>query len=300
MLNSADIAGRVIGIYETANQRTSGWLAVLVRASLNFSRNRASFAAAGISFYSIFSFLPLLIFLFNMLNTFFDLSTINQVLQGWLSASLPPYFASIIEWIQSLVTARGSINLIGLISFLWAASGLFNALIVHISLAWGVDQVHSFVRNRITALVLVTSLATLFVFLLILLLLVKLVLGLFLEFWVGVGLRILPFLIQSLLIFLLYKVSPSTPVNSKAAFVGCIAASITIELFTAVYYWYLSQWSYYEVLYGSIGVLIGLFFWIYLSNWIVLFCAYLTEAIQARRDNQVPSRFYEPLNFTIG
>ena len=64
--------------------------------------------------------------------------------------------------------------------------------------------------------------------------------------------------------------------------------------------WYLnSEWTSYKSLYGSLGAIIGLLFWVYLSNLIIYFGAYLTEAIQTRWESENPAKIHELITFEL-
>jgi len=296
----AKYVDKVIQIYERVNQRSSGHLAVLVRASLNFSRRRASQAAAGITYYSIFSIFPLLVFMLTALSPLVELPIVQNALRDWLATAFPVSLESLLDEVNALLTTQGSVNLIALIGFLWAASGMFNSMLVAINYAWGIDTTRSRLQSRLIALALVTALAVIVVLLLILIWLIKLVASLVLTFWDSVGILSLPLLIQVLLIYALYRFGPTTSVRNRAALIGALTATLAIELTTWGFTWYLnSEWSSYESLYGSLGAIIGLLFWVFLSNLIVLFGAYLTEAIQTRWESENPAEFREPLNFEL-
>lgn len=294
----AQYIDKLIQFYERLNRRSSGRLAVLVRASLSFSRKRASVSAAGISFFSIFSVFPLLVFTITALNPFIHLPIVQDALRTWLATAFPVSLVSLIDEVNALLTAHGSFTLIAMIGFLWAASGMFNTMLLDINYAWGIDTTRSKLQSRTIALVLVTTLAVIVVLSLFFLWLLRLFAGLFLTFWESVGTLSLPLFMQVLIIFGLYKFGPATHVKGKAALISTLAVTLAIELVTWGYTWYLnSEWTSYEFLYGSLGAIIGLLFWVYLSNLIVLFGAYLTEAIQTRWESENPSEFREPITF---
>ncbi len=283
-------------LYERLNQRTSGWVAVLARAGLNFSHNRASLTAAAISFFTIFSVFPLLVFMISLLNSFADQPTILNALHSLLSNSFPVSLEDLWNQVNSLVSSNDSINIIALIGFLWAASGMFNILLISINYAWGIDNIRSRLQSRVIALAIVTFFAVIFAILLIIVSFIKLVMRLLLPLSESIFLLILPMLIQFLIIFILYKIGPATNVKSKSAVVGAITASLSLEILTSGFSWYLnSDWSTYNVLYGSLGAIIGLLFWVYLSSLIILFCAYLSEASQTRWNSEHPAQFRVPL-----
>ena len=66
----------------------------------------------------------------------------------------------------------------------------------------------------------------------------------------------------------------------RPALGAALLASVAWELARRGFVWYLgSGWASYDVAYGSLGVVVALLFWIYLSGWIVLFGAHLCAAM---------------------
>jgi membrane protein len=70
-----------------------------------------------------------------------------------------------------------------------------------------------------------------------------------------------------------------------AAFWGALVAAVAWELVTDAFTWVLSSGLiHYELVYGSLGAIIALLFWIYLISWILLYGAYLTAAIDESKE----------------
>jgi len=71
---------------------------------------------------------------------------------------------------------------------------------------------------------------------------------------------------------------------------AALAAALAWELSTNGFTWLLSSGLvHYELVYGSLGAIIALLFWIYLISWILLFGAYLTAAIDEPAEYQPAS-----------
>jgi len=97
----------------------------------------------------------------------------------------------------------------------------------------------------------------------------------------------LPYLLRFFIIWLLYVVIPVRRVNGWAAFISALVASLAWRLATSGFAWYLtSGLAKYDLVYGSLGAIIAFLTWIFLSAWILLYGAYLMEAI----DYQLASR----------
>ncbi|MBN1217784.1 MAG: YihY/virulence factor BrkB family protein [Anaerolineae bacterium] len=76
---------------------------------------------------------------------------------------------------------------------------------------------------------------------------------------------------------------PNAQVSALAAFWGALVATTGWELATTGFIFSLSSGlARYELVYGSLGTIVGLMFWIYLDGLVTLFGAYLTATITQR------------------
>ena len=325
--------------YISANRRTCGWISVFMRAWNRFNLNHANESTAGIAFFSIISVIPLLVFVIFTVSALITSSVILKSVENFLTSAFPVSLAGLMNVIYPLTGENDSLDLIAILGFLWVASNMFNFILYSVNRSWNSRSSRGFVKNRLLALAFVTGLAVLVVLLFILLFYIRLIAGLLPGIGNRMITLILPLLIQTSLIFgspgfavkkagfwgvsvhthtytpksgypprkfpknlifLIYKFGPATTVNTRAVLMGAILATIAIEIITRSFTWYLnSRWSTYTTFYGPLGALIGLLFWVFLSDWILLFGSYLSEAIHKRWDSDRPNEFFEPLVFSI-
>jgi membrane protein len=267
------------------NHRTNGWLAALVRAFSRFGENLASTTAAGMSFFAIFSFFPLLVFLVMATGSIISQPSIDAVLRNYLATAFPIPLEPLLDEANKMLESSESLGLIALIGFMWASSSVFNAFMVGVNRAWGRGGIRIMIRSRLAALVLVTSFAIVLVLFTIVVTLFKLAAGLLLPFWQQILVVLVPSIVQILIIYLLYRWGPATrsTTHARAALLGAIFTVLALEITAKIYTWYLqSGWASYEAIYGSLGAIIGLLFWVYISSSILLFGAYLAETIDFR------------------
>ena len=287
---------KVRGLYNKLDDLSGRRLAVIARAIQRFDRNRGPEAAATISYYTIFSIFPLLIFTITALSYFIDPKVVIEKLTD-LTKGLPISPEAIISQVEQVLQARTTFNLIGLVGFLWAGSGAFTSLATNLDRAWKKVRYRNVIQQRLIAITMVVLLA-MFMFLSIiyatlidLSLLVKLLAldhipwlqsllqGAYSRFW--------PYIVRFALLWLLYRLIPSAHVNGWAAFWGALVASFAWGLATSGFSWFLSSgMARYDLIYGSLGAIIAFLTWVYLSAWIILFGAYLTEAIEYRQASQ--------------
>lgn len=78
--------------------------------------------------------------------------------------------------------------------------------------------------------------------------------------------------ISTLIIILvnLYKYTPNKKIKTKDVIPGSIIATLVWLFISFFYSYYTNNYSNYEVVYGSIGGIIVLITWLYLSSWSIL------------------------------
>jgi membrane protein len=277
-------------LYDRLNRLSGGSLGVVAGAFQNFNDARGSEAAASMAYYAFFSLFPLLLVLIVAGSFVLQRRVVQQQIMGVVSQVLPVSQQIIQNNIQQVLKLRGTVGIVGVVSLLWSASGIFTTLADHIERAWSGTHLRGFVGQRLIALGIVISLMGL----LILSVALNAVLGLLSRFSVPLGGNIsvyttplwtilaalLPLLLRIIMFWGLYRLVPTAHVRWSAALVGAIVAGVGWQLITAGFSWYLnSGLARYDLVYGSLGTIVALMFWIYLSGWIILFGAHLSAAI---------------------
>ncbi len=83
-----------------------------------------------------------------------------------------------------------------------------------------------------------------------------------------------------LLFLALYRWVPATKPSWRAVLWGSGVTAVAWELAKAAFSWFVgSGLSTYNLVYGSLGSVVALIFWVYLSASVALFGAHLTAAI---------------------
>ena len=272
-----DILGGFRSFQETAKQ---------------FTAARAPEAAAGIAYYALFSLFPLLLVFISIGSYILK----EQVIRDQLMAFIPEFFPiaqeEIFSSIETVLSSRGTVTAIGMVGLLWSATSVFYLLSLNINRAWTNANQRSFFRRRLLALAIVI----LFVALLLSLILVNQVLQIIIRYkptwldsifftsntWQNLSHAIF-FFLKLAVLFLLYWWIPNTHVHKRAALWGAVFSSIFLDVTRLVFYQLIRLgWIRYELVYGSIGVVITFLLWVYLMSWIVLFGAHLSARIDEK------------------
>ena len=284
------IRDRLQALVSRLNRATGGVLGVVHDAFASFGAARASQAAAGMAYYTLLSLFPLALFLVSLGSLFLKQQSAYAQVMDYLSNAIPVSRALINQNLEQVIEARGPVGLAGLIGSIWSASGAFAILAKNLNLAWQRSAKRGFVRERLLALGMIMVLAAL----LLLSVLSTTIIGLLAraniplvsQIVAGEGLlwriasRALSSAIAFVLFLALYRWVPSGRPPWRWTAVGALFAAIAWEAAINLFAWYASSGlASYAVIYGSLGSVVVLLIWIYLSAWITLFGAHLSAAI---------------------
>jgi membrane protein len=282
-------------VYQGVNRVSGGRLDILKNAITTFTEARASHAAAALAYYAIFSLFPLMLVFIAVGSFFLDSYQVYQSVTQLVQETFPVSPSLINENLRQVLDTRGTIGLIGLVTLLWSASGVFTNLAYHINLAWSGAARRNFLRIRLVGLSMIGGLTVL----LVLFLLAGWIISLIPFFNVDAASspllslwRLISKLGSWLVIFFLYLALyhwvPTVKVDGMATFWAALIASIGWKLATACYSWYLrSGLDQYQLIYGSVGAIVALLFLIFLISTITLFCAHLCAAIDLWKKDKV-------------
>lgn len=262
---------------------------IVVSVGKRIGKERVAQSAAGMAYYGFFSLFPLLLILVTFGGAFLQSKEAqSQVLQGMIRFF--PLSGDLIQQnIEQVLSARGSIRLLGAVALAWSGSGAFAILARNINAAWPNTDRRPFVKRRLMALLI----------LVVMIMMMTLILGanLLARFLpaeingaaqVLVQMRYFSHFVGWLLLFIilltLYRWIPNTKVAWNQGAWGALIASLAAEIATLAFTWYLrSGFAKYSLVYGSLGAVAVLLFWIYLLSFVVLFGAYLSAEIAMHR-----------------
>lgn len=278
-------------VYRNLNDRTGGILQILRRTLENFSGDRSSQAAAGLAFYVFFSLFPLLLVLVAVASSFLREEAAFRQAVNFVSQAIPVSRSLIERNLETALERRTTVGSIGFVSALWSATNAFATLTQHINRAWKQAQAPGFFKKRLLGLAMVG--------ILVLLLLLSMIATTALQFiptsielpfgeinlfsqtvWQIVTRLTTPVLTMLLLVNL-YRWVPDTDVQWKPALWAGGVVTVGWEVIRIGFTSFLSSGVLrYDLVYGSLAAVVALQFWIYLGATILLFGAYLCEAIQ--------------------
>jgi membrane protein len=276
--------------YKKTDKFSGGVLSIIQSAFQRFSKERGSEAAASLAYFAFFSIFPMLL-VFIVIGSFFvDRSVVQDQLVNLLLGIVPGVESVIIENINRVLRLRGAMTLVAIISLIWSATSVFNILAKNLNRAFPRASVPSFLKGRFMGFLMFLGLGVLMLLSVAsstlsgLIPVINIPLdgrALHETFIWQIGAFLVPVGINLLMFWALYYWVPRTKVSRKASFIGGLIAGVAWELLNNIFTWYLSSGlSRYRLVYGSVGSIVALLFWIYLTGMITLLGAHLTASIQ--------------------
>ncbi|MFP5228401.1 MAG: YihY/virulence factor BrkB family protein [Acidobacteriota bacterium] len=256
-------------------------------------RTRAFDVAAGLAFWSMLSMVPLLIAVASLLAMMRIPALLPQLLSV-MAMLVPSDALAMVERMMGglLEPHRGMLSF-GIVSYIWSTTSGFTALITALNLAYDVAAPRSWVRDRLQALILTfTSGGLLTVSLLALI--AGPHFGHFLVEFVPMPPpfeRLWP-LIRVTTVFvtlvvaleLVYFLAPNRQQRFTSTLPGAVVAIALWFAGSAGLAFYLNHLAHYSRLYGGMGAVIGLMFWVYITALAILIGAELNAEVAKRRD----------------
>lgn len=234
--------------------------------------------SAQLSYYFLLSLFPLLIVLFTLL-PYFPIP--HQDMLGVIRDFAPVEAMDLIEKnVNNIMDQRnGGLLSFGIIGTIWSASNGINAIVKAFNKAYNVKESRSFIVSR--------GMAILLTFGMILVLILAIVLpvfgrqiGLFLFSQLGYTTEFikvwntLSWLVSAIILFLiftgLYWIAPNVKLKCRSAFPGAVFATVGWIISSIGLTFYVGNISNYSLTYGSIGAIIVLMIWLYISAFIII------------------------------
>jgi membrane protein len=279
--------------FSKANKKSFGFLGILRYAVERFSALRGVEGSASIAFFTIFGLPPLLIVLVSVASYYLEIPDIQEQIIQAVREILPIPPDLIIEFLEGVLNQRGAVGIIGLIGLAWAGSGVLMSLTANINRAWPTAKIRNVVENRLIAFLMIGM----FILFIAVSSILSTVAAFFSQFDipevdfsapVGMITDIIFFALRFALFLALYFFVPKTKVKKRAAFWAAVFASVAWEVTAYGFNWYFqSGLANYNFLYGSLGTLVALMFWIYLNCLILVFGAYFSAAIINSNNNTI-------------
>jgi YihY family inner membrane protein len=245
--------------------------------------------SASIAYYSLLALFPLLLLLLAVSGLFIRRYELYGRLALVVGHYLPVKADFIMRELVGISRAYGRVSILSILLLLWSSSGVFLPIERALNRAWEVEKQRSWWRRRLLAL----EMAGIFGFLALfstLLVGTRRYTHAWLRAWVASSvLPLVEFSYRALfvaatfgitlcLFLVLFERLPNRPMAFRQAFPGALLTALLWEATRALFTHLLPFLNYRQV-YGSIGVVVALMTWVYISSAIMLFGAQVSSSL---------------------
>ena len=276
-----------------------GWRDILWRTYAEMQSDRLLSIAGGVAFFILLAIFPAITALVSAYGLYFDASTITNNL-SLLADIVPANVLSIVHEQAQRIAANSGRTLslgivVGILVSLWSAMSGVKAMIDALNVIYEQQEGRNFFKLSLVALVFTLGGFATFLLAIAGVIVLPLVLA---PIGLGSAAGTLtrfgrwPVLLLVLLIGLavLYRYGPyRRAARWQWVSVGSVFAAVTWIIASYLFSWYLASFANYNATYGSLGAVVGLMMWLWISTIVVLLGAELNAEIehQTARDSTV-------------
>ncbi len=259
----------------------------------NFRNNGDANQAAAIAFYAILSAIPLFILTLLLAGlTFGSNPEMQERLIGMVREFHPYFSENILTQIGGVEQKKQLLGWVGIISLVWSSAMIFNALAKALDVIFRSRTHRNYILSKLLAIGMIplgwavgaASVA------------ITYIAAMVSEYplvaeggWLGAAVvhnvlfgYMIPYLLMVAFFTFVYKVIPTGKVGLGAALAGSALFSALMETAKHLFTWYVSHYTRYDVIYGSLQTIVILVIWVFYVSLILLFCAELVASYQRR------------------
>lgn len=251
---------------------------------LDVTRKDIASLAAVVCFYGLFSMFPLLLLILYSLSFLAP----NDLVEHALVQSVRPFFPAlpdakkfIADNITRLAGLGAKVTLFSLFSLLWSATSAFIALQQALDVIFEVKIPRSYFSRRMVGFAM-------FALLLLVMMVTSIALAMFpatfshSAFWRISIFHHLPYLSITNFLFpfvlfvtcvLLYRMLPTHNAPLRPLLIGAFVATVLLDIARQMFVWYAESFVRYEMVYGTLAILMIIVLWMYVASTLALFGA---------------------------
>ena len=263
---------------------------LVYRTVQEMKNDDATHMAAGVAYYAILSLFPLTIAILAVFSPLLPSDTLRNALIDFLQEYLPGASGALEESFQSpSVGVGGALGVVSVLGLLWSASAIFGAVSKAVNRAWDIHQDRPFYIDKARHVGMAVSVGFLFFLSFSTTTLLQFVD----TFAAGNGsdgvmrtldhdtvnkvARVLPFLFSLGIFLMIYKFVPNTVTHWRYIWPGALLAAFAFEVSKGFFVFYLDHFANFEAVYGSLGSVVVLLLWTYVSSLTLIIGAEFTS-----------------------
>lgn len=262
---------------------------VLEQSFVKFFNEDSLAVSASIAYHSLLSIFPFLLLLITVSGFLMTQEVLAARLATIFDRFLPVRADFIFRNILGVNQVYSKVGGVSLLLLLWSSSGIFLPLEKALNRAWQVEKERSWVQRHVLAVEMALVIGIIFF-------LSSMVVGVnvYVHNWVRIGSKLFPSLLVALayhatviavtfslsltMFVVLFKVLPNRHMKFRHVLPSALMTAIFWEAARSLFTLLLPSFNYRQV-YGSIGVVVALMTWIYISSAVTLFGAQVSHTL---------------------
>jgi len=224
----------------------------------SFFNDDTTYYAASLSFFTIFSILPIIALLIAIISSFQEFESYIEIFINYIFDVInPTHSADIVEALKNYISNSNKLGWLGIIYMLFVFIMFFK------DYEYIVNKIHKSKRKSIHFSFIFYSLY------LVMLPIIYAALNVVMAFYDNNLLNnLFSYLFGWLIFYSLFKYSVNRHIEDKAALISSLVTLITLSITKNLFVYYVIYNKTYTTIYGSLATLLFTFFWIYIS-WII-------------------------------
>ncbi|WP_281974358.1 YihY/virulence factor BrkB family protein [Halobacillus litoralis] len=255
-----------------------------------FQKDNVPLLGAAQAYYYLLSIVPMLILLLSIIPYLnIDAETAIQAMGNVIPSDTAEVFRENIVGVVE--QPNGGLLTLGILGTLWSASNGINAFIQSANEAYNVEETRSFIKVRLLSIVLTLGMIIAIVVALVLPVFGQVLIDMInLPEQTAILFQILRWAISvaviGLVLMALYHFAPNKNIPFKHILPGAIITAVLWQLISLAFSFYVSNFGSYSATYGSLGGVIILMLWFFLTGIILMVGAEINVIYHRRHANE--------------
>lgn len=264
---------------------------LLFRTTRNFARDEGLHMAAGVAYYGMFSLFPLMVATIAVAEYSIHSADLQADVILFIDRQLPGHnHAFVEEHLEELEAARSAFGVLALVGLVWAGRAVFGAVRRVVNRAWKIADPPHFLMDQVAQIGASVGAVLLFITVAVAGSVGRTIVtqtDLIPVIPWGILLNVMPFLVNTSLFVLLYRMLPDTDVRWRDAVVPGVLAAAALETANLLFSYYLGNISRLDLVYGSITTVVVTMVFLYVVSVILVWCAELSSEIRRTDEAQM-------------
>lgn len=262
---------------------------MLGRAAVNFRDDRGTYMAAAISYYALFSLFPLTLLAVAIFGIVLRDDDVQARVLNAIIDFLPIEGSSVEQSLRRVADLGPTLTAVSAVGSLWSAGALSAAIRSALNVAFEVERPRPLLRAKLIDYLMIPILGLPLLGGIVLTTIWRLAQrelderwnfldGRFAWTW-EVGAVGIPLVLTFVTFLIAYWLVPNRPGRVRYLWPGALFAALAFEAMKAGFTLYLASFGNYDLIYGSIGSVIILLFWVFVSANILIYGAEIAGAV---------------------